>query len=347
MDRIIIAEDEQLFRKSLRTILEGYAEEYCVVAEASSGLEALEAIKAHHPEIVISDIKMPGMNGLELLEHTRECGEESSFVIISGYDVFEYARRALVLHAEEYLLKPLDPEELIRTLRRLTSQRIAAARKNTAIRQCLWEYVSLCQAIAEQIWRMDEARLQESLRALGERIANRNEPLPAELQTSLFASLQEYIILDLQCRFPGNEAFKETGSHHFPSTQSFDALQACCTQLAKQVLGMRNHAQNHRVRKCLQLIEANYLMENFTLADVAQALSLSPTYLSTLFKDEIGCSFSSFILQKKIAYAKQLLRSERKVYEVSESLGYADVAHFSKIFKKYTGQTPLEYRNTL
>ena len=97
------------------------------------GEDALEYILADAPDIVITDIKMPVYDGLELIEKTREAGIDSSFVIISGYRHFEYAYRSMQFGIVDYLLKPVDSENLNHTLekicRNLESRRVEELEK--------------------------------------------------------------------------------------------------------------------------------------------------------------------------------------------------------------------------
>ena len=82
--------------------------------------KALGAILLHHPDVVISDIKMPGMDGLELVRRTQEAGIASRFVFVSGFREFEYAHKALQYGVEDYLLKPVKEEDLNNILQKLS-----------------------------------------------------------------------------------------------------------------------------------------------------------------------------------------------------------------------------------
>ena len=82
--------------------------------------KALGAILLHHPDVVISDIKMPGMDGLELVRRTQEAGIASRFVFVIGFREFEYAHKALQYGVEDYLLKPVKEEDLNNILQKLS-----------------------------------------------------------------------------------------------------------------------------------------------------------------------------------------------------------------------------------
>jgi len=108
MYRVVIADDEETIRNGLKKLIESYDLNLTVIATAEDGQEALEAIKEYRPEIILMDINMPLMNGLEVIEKAREIDEDAKIIIISGYNQFAYAQKALDLGVYTYLLKPID-----------------------------------------------------------------------------------------------------------------------------------------------------------------------------------------------------------------------------------------------
>lgn len=87
-----------------------------VTSMAHNGKEALEMFRQEPADIVVTDVEMPLMNGLDLLEEIRKISPRTRFLILSGYDEFEYARKALKLDVEEYILKPINEEQLRQAL---------------------------------------------------------------------------------------------------------------------------------------------------------------------------------------------------------------------------------------
>lgn len=109
--RVLIVEDEIKIRTGISKLISLHTE-HTVVGEAKNGQEGLEMIAKFHPELVISDIRMPVMDGLEMLQKTVQMGVHPHFVILSGYSEFEYAQEALRQGVDDYLLKPLAPEDV-------------------------------------------------------------------------------------------------------------------------------------------------------------------------------------------------------------------------------------------
>lgn len=116
MHKVLMLEDEEIIRRGLRTILEEVIGGYRVVAEAETGRAVIALAEEFQPDLVITDIRMPGVDGLEALKLLRSAGFDVPVVILSGHADFEYARRALACGARGYLLKPLDRGELAKLL---------------------------------------------------------------------------------------------------------------------------------------------------------------------------------------------------------------------------------------
>lgn len=108
--KILVVDDEALVRESLISSL--YALQIADIKEAEDGMEAYESIREFRPDVIIADIRMPGMNGIELLSKVNEEFSGTIFIFISGYDLFEYAQKAVSLGAFSYLLKPIKDAEL-------------------------------------------------------------------------------------------------------------------------------------------------------------------------------------------------------------------------------------------
>lgn len=121
MYRAIVVDDEPIVRRGLISLIPKLDPEWSVVGEAKNGHEALELVKREMPDLVITDIRMPRMNGLDLLSALKEYPVH--VVILSGYGFFEYAQTAIKFGAFDYLLKPVKPPEIMNLLQRLKEKR--------------------------------------------------------------------------------------------------------------------------------------------------------------------------------------------------------------------------------
>lgn len=117
--KILIVDDEAIVREGLKKCLDWEEHGLEIAAVAENGARALEYVREQLIDIVITDIKMPMMDGLELLRKSKEIRPDTIFLILSGYDDFEYARQALRYGADDYILKPIKEEELLDSLNRI------------------------------------------------------------------------------------------------------------------------------------------------------------------------------------------------------------------------------------
>lgn len=113
---VIIVDDEMIARKGIRDCLDWEMYGFEIKGLFDTSLQALEYLKTEKIDIVITDIRMPMMDGLELVRESREAKVESHFIILSGYDQFAYAQKAIRYGVEGYLLKPIKEEELLEIL---------------------------------------------------------------------------------------------------------------------------------------------------------------------------------------------------------------------------------------
>ncbi|MCE5188413.1 MAG: response regulator [Eubacteriales bacterium] len=255
---VLAVEDEPLMRQYLADNLPLIHPSFVVTDTARDGLAALSLLEANHYDLIITDIRMPGLDGLALVERIRAMGRSIPVIILSGYDEFDYARTALRFGVSEYLLKPLKDEELHDTLVRLSG---------------------------------DIERHRSAMR------------LPKDLTPENIS------------RFVAS-CFYETSAEQ--------------TQL---------------IERAVRYITTHFT-EPITQTDVAEVLGVTPAYLSSVFHEEKGESYSKFLVRLRMTQAALLLKSNPSmtIQRVAEQAGYSSDKHFIGVFKKYFGATPNEYR---
>ncbi len=122
MCKVLIVDDEQNICKLIQNLIDWDKMNMEVVGTANNGLDAFRLMQELRPHIVISDIRMSGYDGIELIQHAKEAGIEASFIFVSGYRHFEYAKNAMKYGAVDYLLKPIKKNELTQILMHLSKQ---------------------------------------------------------------------------------------------------------------------------------------------------------------------------------------------------------------------------------
>ncbi len=152
---IVIVEDEIKIRNGLSRLLSSY-KEHDVIAKAKNGVEGLECISNLHPDLVFTDIKMPEMDGLQMLEELKKRDIVCHSVILTGYAEFDYAKRAITCGADEYLLKPITVDAVDRVLESITNKISAEAIMIEANPE------SYIRAIIMGLLEMDEKNIKKS-----------------------------------------------------------------------------------------------------------------------------------------------------------------------------------------
>ena len=206
---------------------------------AESAAAAMEKIKQDIPDIVLTDIMMPGMDGFEFIEWIKTNSYNCEIIILTAYGTFEYARKALDFGVTGYLLKPIN-----------------------------------------------EAELKELINKAIYNISHNSK------QTDHVSSVNYSLPVRLACEY----------------------------------------------------IEKNF-QENINLNKISNYVSLSKNYFCNIFKKETGITIWDYLIRIRMEEAKKmLLETEQKTYDISEKTGYDDPSYFGRLFKKYTGFTPTEYR---
>ena len=139
--RIIIVEDEPVIREGLVSVIEKFTK-HEVVCKTKDGIEGMRQIKKLHPDLVIADIRMPNMSGLEMIERLRNDGGEFAVILLTGYSDFEYARKAVQLNVTEYLLKPLEVENLIAALEKAENSLEKTKANKVTCEQLVWSILN-------------------------------------------------------------------------------------------------------------------------------------------------------------------------------------------------------------
>lgn len=119
--KILLVDDQSLFAESLKTFLKNYAKDMEVIAIAPNGLEACNIVKQNPPDIILMDVRMPVMDGVQAVKCIKETNPEIKIIMLSTYDEDEWVHSALLAGASGYLLKEISPTELIISIRALSS----------------------------------------------------------------------------------------------------------------------------------------------------------------------------------------------------------------------------------
>lgn len=122
MLKVLIVDDETVVRKGIVLGVDWLSKDCAIVGEASDGLEGIQAAEKYKPNLIITDVRMPHMDGIEMMRELRRRGCRAHAIFLTAYSDFEYARSALQLGADDYLLKPFRDSELSSAIERVRAK---------------------------------------------------------------------------------------------------------------------------------------------------------------------------------------------------------------------------------
>jgi len=171
----MIVDDEILARVGIKSLISWEEHGFLLVGEAENGKKALEMVKDLSPDIIITDIKMPQLNGIGLIKSLKELKSPAKFVVLSSYDDFEYVKEAMKVGAEDYILKlEMEPDKLLDILNRVKEKITQERNEKIAIQEEKRQYHVSMPVLKEKFFKdlvcgviNKDAEIEERLRFLG------------------------------------------------------------------------------------------------------------------------------------------------------------------------------------
>ncbi len=313
MYQVIIADDDQWIRKGLTKAVCWEQLGFEVAASVSCGKDALDYLKEHVADVILTDINMPEMSGLELIAQAKICCPAIRSVIISGYSEFEYARSAIDLKVESYLLKPLSPEDIARVF--------------TNIKKAL-DDIHSARSDGRQAFNGGQAS-DDGQAFGGSRVSGGSQALNSGQASD-----------DGQA-FSGSRA--SGGSQALNGSRASGGSQA--SDGGGNGTGMAGDSMSSLlVNQALLAIRDSYGDKSLSLASLSNKLNVSYGYLSSIFVKNIGKSFKTCLVEVRMEKARELLMLRKyKIYEIADMVGYRSPRYFTDAFKKYFGISPVDY----
>ncbi|OXM83615.1 response regulator transcription factor [Paenibacillus rigui] len=355
MYKVVIADDEHMIKKSLAKMINEAGLGFQVVGEAEDGREALELVTALQPSLLITDISMPVMDGLELITELKQGTAPMETIVISGYDDFDYVQHALRHGVSDYLLKPIKPEQVIRMLERVAAKWQAEQQAARTRSDCLPVCRSLAVELAERLWTLNEEGIASGLEAVHRQAAELagSSYQPGPFYFDLLSFLKEELVRlsgggivpsDVPVSHREEPPVPETAPEHAQA----GLIDAFVLQTAEAIRQSRNWGYQKTISRGVQFLQERFADEHLTLQTVAEYVDMSPSYFSRVFKELVGVGFIQYLIHLRLEKAKELLGDPgAKTYEVAFKVGYGDYPHFAKAFKKRFGLSPSEYKKKM
>lgn len=363
MFNVLIIDDEIWSRQVVRSLGAWESLRLNVIGEADGGREGLELIEKLAPHIVVTDMRMPGLDGVELLKHFNDRFPMLKIIVMSGYDDFIYLKQAIRSRAVEYLLKPIDPEELNAALARCIKELEQEERTAQAARGSLHmfadkaeldAYLILRQQVYEHLLELNRPAVLHALAKL-EEYANRSSSASDTHDAGLPARIGHDFMLMLEEFMAGGEpgpdrawaALIRDKASAISWTSIAEVIDGLADFFGETIEAVEAHRRN---RNRLDVAEVRayidrHFPEPISLESLAQHFFVSKEHLSRVFKASLGENLSDYVIKKRMEKAKELIVEHTlAIKQIAELTGYSDQAYFYKVFKNYYGVTPGELR---
>ena len=357
MHRVLIVDDEELIRESLSiqlSELEGIA----VSAALPNGSRAIEWLQDHYADICLTDVRMPIVDGLQLMDEINSRYPWMTCIVISGYDDFEYAKKSIRLGAVDYVLKPIDNHLLIEAVAKAAdkSKRQRRYEANQLLLRNLPTYKPMLERWLEMVLSVylhDQPLLiVDTLDMFEDWLDGRCEilnELAMSWTTLVFDELKKQ---NIHVTYEEGEDL-ELGDHCLKRSEVRSYFRLCAVRRLEQAANIlmekacqaKNSQKKGVVDQVKRYIDEHYA-ESWRLQDLADHVAMSRSYLAKLFKEETGMTIWNYCMKVRMSRARDLLlTTSLKCYEIALKVGYENSIHFSRIFKQYHGLNPMEYKN--
>lgn len=352
--QVVIIDDEPWTREVLRSLGEWSRLGLKVVGEASDGESGLLLIRQLRPDIVLTDIKMPVMGGIELTEALRKTDARTRVIMVSGYDDFAYVRSAMRMDATDYLLKPVKAAELNAQLQKCINQldqmqQGPAAQDVSGFMDAPWMkgYIPLRASLQAQLTAGDAAAATATLA----RIESVVEPTPARalliaLYYDLVGMLERHVVA---AGYLIGEVLAGGGIVFSGDTTLGDVLGHVKAQYAEALERLAALIRGQRGLNLVQVVSyaQAHAAQGVTLEQTARQFYITPEYLSKAFKAHAGVGFAEYVAGLRMQKARELLEAGVAAKELHAALGFSDPANFYKAFKRHFGVTPGEMQKKI
>ena len=353
MRKALLIDDDDYIRLRLKRMKIWGEAGYNIVGEAQDGHQALEILSREYVDLVISDIRMPKVNGIELLEKVVAQRLAACVVFLSEHSEFSYAKQGLVLGAFDYLVKPVSEQELRDLLARVDKHLRTSAPSRGSMGSATGSGVITRAELAlqKEYLLAGDMRLPAVAGVLADKVLQSHGGNLGQAAIGLNGVLTA-LIMSLWNEMPWLDSFVDS-----KKAMVLAAVREDCPQTIRQRYIASLEALSQTIMPFVPLTQygsliikaQQYVMqhidEDITLTMLADTLFVNRTYLSEVFKKKMGLTLVAYISGMKMQRAKIILaNTDLTITEIAELLSYKDVEYFSRLFKQRIGFSPSDYR---
>ncbi|KQN98921.1 response regulator transcription factor [Paenibacillus sp. Leaf72] len=373
MIKVLIVDDDNLVRKGLRSMLPWKEYSMEVVGEAKNGEKALEFLAAQKVDLLLTDLAMPVMSGMELMRAVRKQYPHISIVVLTLHQDFEYIQDCLRLGAIDYIAKvELETDSYDEVMGRIRGRILEEKTKNAAL--VITDEVQLTNnrfydAVPGQ--KLDDASQDKSFLP-----TPNNENLLADLKKQGLAlvwvhkasEFDEFLENLKRAALPParltaflhalllgwNRIYASVTKQQIELPEAFGAwfeVEECLRKARASLAAAIGKPQySEEVKECIaKAVQAMHeeLADPVIASEMAKRVNMSRSYFSQCFKDMVGMTFNEYLRSIRMDKAKEYLQyTQKNMQWISEHTGYTDQKYFSRVFYEKTGMLPSEYRQS-
>lgn len=352
MYKVMLVDDYEIFRMEIKRMnIWKYNPQFQIVAEASNGIEAIAFLEKNQVDVLITDIRMPQMDGIELLKIASERKLCPVVILLSDYAEYNYARQCLVHGAFDYIGKTPEERELADVLERAEKfledykrdiKRIAVSEKTLMNSHDIDKFLNKLLSVNNNPQKVFDYYYSFIIDTYGS-------------DKEMFIAIMKYTEQELRKKIIGD--FPWIGLYYKESLGDLSVKIEEGINVVKYISWRELGTVIDIIRRLIYIGDNEIILRtcNFILGNISDGISvqsicenifISKAYLSEQFKKNMGISLLEYINMVKIERTKFLLsEGKMKNCEIAEQIGFKDCEYFNKVFKKYTGMTMREYRN--
>jgi two-component system response regulator YesN len=358
--KVLIVDDELLVRQGLRLTVDWEKYDMTIVADAPNGSLGWQKFLEHSPQVVITDIVMPEMDGVELALKIREKQPDTKILFLSCHQDFSYAQKGMRIGVSDYIVKTsLDDNQMDQCLGKIRSEILKLHTSSEPFQQSasMEDIFPESGGYIFNVYINEKSLMQDRKAEICKELSNtlslaygRKNLFFDKNEESIFLlspldafTLYEKELLQFKMNYPFVD-WRLAG----PVTNSEQSISVVNRlnrlRIIEVRMDLRSETHKEDILQAIDYIDQNLHLD-LRAADVASKIGVSRSYFSTIFKEVTGCTIISFISNRKVERAKELLRiTSFRLEEIAEKVGINDAKYFSKWFKKSVALTPGQYR---
>lgn len=337
MYKLIVVDDEQLIRNGLARNIDWAGLNMQVVGCFEDGQDALDYLKDNPVDVILTDVKMYNVTGLDIAQYVQQHTPETIVVIISGFREFDFAREAMRFGVSDYLLKPLDPDEILNTFKQI-EKKLDQKRENE--NQLEFTQLPSNQKLLDSILLGNEPEIQIALNTWE---FESKACSPGQVRFATLHLIDELYskINEVGVQLPDQFQRQAIIDGYTQGTITFPDFISSIGTFFKNKKCLDSETLVENAQKYIQ----EHLSTNFSVEELSDYLFISSRHLRREFHRIMGKSIVDYILQRRMEKAMELLQhTNERTAQVGKQIGYADPQYFQRVFKKYTGYSVREYR---